>query len=85
MYALNFCHQHNLVDPARANCERPFGIRVSLPPGDSMSKVLGGDWEHFHWYATEAERDAAFELMATRHGYYRKTDTPTQVLEKVTR
>jgi len=82
---VNFCHQHNLVDPSRAGIERQFGIRVSLPPGDSMDKVLGSDWEHFHWYATEAERDAAFERMAARHGYYRKTDTPTQVLEKVSR
>lgn len=82
---MDFCHQHNLVDPARAGRERQFGIRVSLPPGDSMSGVLGSDWEHFHWYVSEAERDAAFERMATRHGYYRKTDDPTQVLEKVTR
>ena len=29
--------------------------------------------------------DAAFDKMAVRHGYYRKTDNPTQVLEKVQR
>lgn len=84
-HAVDFCHQHNLVDPSQAGRERQFGIRVSLPAGDTMSKVLGSDWEHFHWYPSEAERDAAFEHMATRHGYYRKTDTPTQVLEKVNR
>lgn len=50
-----------------------------------MRKILGDDWEKLHWYPTEAERDAAFERMATRHGYYRKTDTPTQVLEKIVR
>jgi hypothetical protein len=38
-----------------------------------------------HWYPTEAERDAAFERMALRHGYYRTTDNPTQVLEKLAR
>ena len=31
------------------------------------------------------ERDQAFEQMAARHGYYRKTDSPTQILEKIVR
>ena len=52
---------------------------------DTLRKVLGDDWERVHWYATEAERDAAFDTMAERHGYYRKTDTPTQILEKISR
>ncbi len=82
---MDFCHQHNLVDPGTAGRERNFGIRVTLPPGDSLRKVLGDNWERLHWYASEKERDAAFEQMATRHGYYRTTDAPTQVLEKVTR
>ena len=82
---MDFCHQHNLVDPSTAGQQRNFGIRVTLPAGDTLRNVLGGDWERHHWYPSEAERDAAFENMATRHGYYRKTDSPTQVLEKVTR
>ena len=82
---MDFCHQHNLVDPSLAGQERPFGIRVTLPPGDTLRKVLGDDWEKLHWYATEAERDDAYEQMAVRHGYYRKTDTPTQILEKIKR
>ena len=82
---MEFCHQHNLVDPTTAGRERPFGIRVSLPPGDAMRKVLGDDWERLHWYPTEAERDRAFDNMAGRHGYYRKTDSPTQILEKIVR
>ena len=82
---MDYCHQHNLVDPASANTERSFGIRVTLPAGDTMRKILGDDWERLHWYPTEHERDAAYEKMATRHGYYRDTDTPTQVLEKVAR
>ena len=45
----------------------------------------GDDWERLHWYADEDERDRAFEAMAARHGYYRTSDTPTQVLEKVRR
>lgn len=47
--------------------------------------MLGDEWENTHWYPTEAERDLAFENMATRHGYYRNTDSPTQVLEKIDR
>jgi hypothetical protein len=82
---LNYYHRHNLVDPERAGTERRFGIRVTLPPGDTMRNVVGDDWEHIHWYPTEAERDAAFDKMAIRHGYYRDTDTPTQVLEKLMR
>ena len=82
---MNYCHQHNLVEPESAGAERHFGIRVSLPAGDSMSKVLGQDWERLHWYTSETERDVAFDNMATRHGYYRKSDTPTQTLEKVSR
>ena len=82
---MEICHQHNLVDPHDVGRERRFGIRVSLPPGDTMRKILGDDWERLHWYPSEEERDRAFDDMATRHGYYRTTDTPTQVLEKIVR
>ena len=82
---MDFCHQHNLVDPSLAGAERRYGIRVTLPPGDTLRKVLGDAWERLHWYHSEAERDRAYERMATRHGYYRDTDTPTQVLEKIVR
>ena len=82
---MNYCHQHNLVSKDEANAERRFGIRVTLPKGDTFTRMLGERWETIHWYVTEAERDRAFEKMATRHGYYRNTDTPTQVLEKIAR
>ena len=82
---MDYCHQHNLVDPDTAGLERPFGIRVSLPENDTLRNVLGDSWERMHWYATEQERDSAFKKMATRHGYYRTTDAPTQVLEKISR
>lgn len=82
---MTYCHQHNLVRKDLANIERKFGIRVSLPASDTFSRMLGDDWENIHWYATEADRDRAYEQMATRHGYYRNTDTPTQVLEKIAR
>lgn len=82
---MDFYHQHNLVDPEIAGRERNYGIRVTLPASDTLRNVVGDDWERLHWYATEQERDAAFEQMAIRHGYYRDTDSPTQVLEKVSR
>lgn len=82
---MDFCHQHNLVDPQRAGRERRFGIRVTLPEGDTLRNLLGDDWERLHWFATEKERDAAFEQMAVRHGYYRNSDSPTQILEKIVR
>jgi hypothetical protein len=82
---MDYCHRHNLVDPDKAGAERPYGIRVTLPPGDTLRNILGEDWQMLHWYPTEAERDRAFEDMAARHGYYRETDTPTQVLEKIVR
>jgi len=82
---MDFCHQHNLVDPATAGAERRFGIRVTLPANDTLRKILGNDWERLHWFPNEDERDRAFENMARRHGYYRNTDSPTQVLEKIVR
>ena len=82
---MDYCHRHNLVDPDTANAERKFGIKVSLPPGDTFSEILGEDWQRVHWYTSEVERDQAFDNMANRHGYNRTTDTPTQVLQKIVR
>ena len=82
---MDFHHPHNLVDPNTAGAERPFGIRVTLPPNDTLRKLVGDDWERLHWFATEQDRDQAFENMAERHGYYRNSDSPTQILEKIVR
>lgn len=82
---MDYCHQHNLVQPETAGAERRFGIRVTLPAGDTFEDIIGSEWERVHWYATEEERDAAYDNMARRHGYYRTTDNPTQVLEKIVR
>ena len=60
-------------------------IRVTLPPGDTFASLLGEDYERVHWYQTERERDRAYDNMSRRHGYYRKTDSPTQILEKIVR
>ena len=82
---VNFCHQHNLVQPEKAGEKRKFGIRVTLPAGDTFARLLGEGWERIHWFASEEERDNSFDSMAERHGYYRTTDNPTQVLEKIVR
>ena len=82
---MDYYHSHNLVEPEKALAERKFGIRVSLPPNDTLRNIIGDDWERLHWYPTELERDQAFEAMANRHGYYRRSDTPTQILEKIVR
>lgn len=82
---MSYCHRHNLVDPETADADRRFGIRVTLPPGDTLRNILGDDWERVHWYADAQERDHAYDAMATRHGYYRTSDAPTQVLEKIER
>lgn len=82
---MDFYHSHNLVEPDRAGNERRYGIRVTLPKNDTLARVLGNDWERTHWYESEEDRDRAFEKMGTRHGYYRDTDAPTQVLEKIAR
>jgi len=82
---VTYCHQHNLVEPDKATAERKYGIRVTLPAEDTFSRMLGDEWETLHWYRSERERNMAFEKMAIRHGYYRKSDSPTQVLEKIVR
>lgn len=82
---MDYCHQHNLVEPDKADAEKKFGIKVSLPPGDPLAALLGQDWERVHWYATERQRNTAYDEMARRHLYSRDTDTPSQVLEKIYR
>ncbi len=83
--AMDYCHQHNLVDPSAAGAKRNYGIRITLPADDTIRKILGDNWEKLHWYASEADRDRAFDKMALRHGYYRESDSPTQILEKIVR
>ena len=64
---------------------RKYGIRGRLPEGDPLSKshLLGEGWQWERWYATRAERDAAFNSMQAHFDYYRSGDWPSQVLEKV--
>lgn len=68
-----------------ADAARRFGIRVSAPPGDPFTRLVGEDWATFHWFATREERDRAMGEMAARHRYSRIGDVPSIVLEPVER
>jgi hypothetical protein len=77
------CHAHNLNRDL--DQPRPYGIRVSLAPGDSFMRLLGTDWQQEHWYATASERDQALADMASEHLYSRRGDRPTLQFEPVLR
>lgn len=78
---MDICHEHNLRRPMPVS--RPFGIRVSLEPGDPFARLVGADWHREHWFASERERDDAFEDMAGRHLYSREGDEPSVRYEKI--
>jgi len=73
---------HNLNEPPRERL-KPYGIRVSLPPGDPFRQLLGPEWHRLHWYASAEERDASLREMSRRHEYSRATDKPSLVFEKI--
>ena len=80
---MDICHEHNLN--VAASRERQFGIRVSLDPQDPLQRLLGGNIERMHWYATRTERDRALADMAAEHLYSRRGDKPTLRFEPVDR
>ena len=73
---------HNLRAPPVERL-RPYGVRISLPPGDPFRKLLGPEWHRLHWFATPQERDAALAEMSRRHEYSRQGDRPSLLFEKV--
>lgn len=77
-------NEHNL-NRRPAPPVRPYGIRVTLRPGDPFRRLLGDDWQTVHWHATAAERDAALADMSRRHEYSRIGDRPALAFEKVER
>lgn len=62
---------------------KPYGVRVSLRPGDPFRKIMGAEWHRVHWFATVAERDAALTDMSRKHEYSRAGDKPALAFEKV--
>jgi hypothetical protein len=79
---MNLCHAHNLRRPA-SDLPKPYGVRVSLKPGDPFRKLLGAEWNRTHWYTSIEERDAALLEMSRKHEYSRPGDSPALVYEKV--
>jgi hypothetical protein len=78
---MDICHPHNLNHPL--DVAKPFGIRVTLKPGDTFARLLGPGWQQHHWYRTRLERDRALADMASEHLYSRAGDRPSQVFEPV--
>lgn len=78
------CHPHNLLHPRSPDQPR-FGVRVSLPPGDTFRRLLGDDWRKEHWFLTAEERDIALDRIRLRHPYYRIGDNPSLVVEAIER
>ena len=62
---------------------RPFGLRITLKPGDPFRKLLGADWNKTHWYGSATERDAALIEMSRKHEYSRPGDKPALKFDKV--
>ncbi len=63
-----------------------FGIRVTLPADDPMrAPHLLGDWKSERWYATQEERDRAYDDATKQLGYYRRGDVVSQIVEKIDR
>jgi len=62
---------------------RPYGIRVSLPPGDPFRKLLGPSGIGCTGMPRKAERDAELAEMSRRHQYSRAGDKPSLVFQKV--
>ena len=81
---MDICHSHNRRAGLRAG-PRTFGLRLSLPDGDTMSGVLGEGWHTFEWFRSEEERARRITELTSQFAYYRKGDRPTYVIEKVDR
>jgi hypothetical protein len=80
---MEICHAHNATRDLTV--PKPFGIRVSLRANDSFARLIGPEWERFHWYESENERDEALRDMASEHRYSRRGDQPTLRFEPVQR
>lgn len=81
---MNLANEHNLQS-READGELRFGIRVSAPPDDPFTRLVGADWQNVRWFATREDRDRALAEMASRHRYSRIGDVPSIVLEPVER
>lgn len=82
---MELSNPHNLREPLPDTAAMRYGIRVTMPATDPMRAVLGTDWHRDHWYATNAERNAALRELARRHAYSRIGDAPSIRLAPIDR
>jgi hypothetical protein len=80
---VDICHQHNLNRDLDG--ERRYGVRVRLTAADPLQRLLGGEFERTHWFATAKQRDRALADMAGEHVYSRRGDRPTLRFEPIDR
>jgi hypothetical protein len=80
---MDICHEHNLIRDLGER--RRFGVRVRMTAADPLHRLLGGDLDRTHWFATAIERDRALADMAGEHLYSRRGDRPTLHFEPVER
>lgn len=76
---------HNLSHLRPEPAALRYGIRVTMPPGDPLRRVLGDDWHKEHWFASREERDGTLRDMASRHAFSRIGDTPSIRLDAIER
>ncbi len=76
-------HTHNLL--GKTQQEPGFGLRLSLPAGDTFDGILGSGWHKERWFTSEAERDRAILELRQQHPYYRLGDRPTLEIAKINR
>jgi len=79
---MELCHGHNRR-AGLVSAPKRFGLRLSLPPGDPMRKVLGDDWHQYQWFGTERAREAKAAELTGQFLYYRRGDRPTFLIERV--
>lgn len=80
---MEICHEHNASRDRRARGR--YGVRVTLFANDPLRRLLGGDLDRTHWFASAIERDRALRDMAAEHLYSRRGDRPTLNFEPVDR
>jgi len=80
---MHISSSQNLNEPVPS--QRPYGVRVSLRPGDPFAALVGTDWSREHWYATERERDLALADMSGRYPFFRIGDEPALIFQKTMR
>jgi len=81
---MRICHSHNL-DAGQHNNARNYGLRLSLPAGDTFASVLGPNWSAERWYCSDGEREAALLDITGKHRFSRIGDQPTYVVERIGR